>query len=172
MSEENKAIVRRQEEELFTQGNLDAADEIYAPNYVGHDPSNPEDIRGQEAAKQAAADYREAFPDLQVTIEELIAEGDKVAARVRFRGTHQGELEGIAPTGRRVESTGIVISRIEGGKIAEDWANFDDLGLMRQLGAISVSCLPYQAEMYGCYHAESFVCQFCGNHQVVKIQGG
>ena len=135
-AEENKAIVRRQEEELFTQGNLDAADEIFAPNYVGHDPSNPEDIRGLEAAKQAASDYRKAFPDLQVIIEELIAEGDKVAARVRFRGTHQGELEGIAPTDRRVESTGIVISRIEGGKIAEDWANFDDLGLMSQLGAI------------------------------------
>jgi predicted ester cyclase len=136
MPEENKAIVRRQEQELFTQGNLDAADEIYAPNYVGHDPSNPQDIHGLEAAKQAAADYRKAFPDLQVTIEELIAEGDKVAARVRFCGTHQGELEGIAPTGRRVESTGIIISRIEAAKIAEDWANFDDLGLMRQLGAI------------------------------------
>jgi predicted ester cyclase len=92
MSEENKAIVRRQEEEIHTQGNLDAADEIYAPNYVGHDPSNPEDIRGLEAAKQAAADYRKAFPDLQVTIEDLIAEGDKVATRVRYRGTHQGEL--------------------------------------------------------------------------------
>jgi predicted ester cyclase len=137
MSEENKAIVRRQEEELLTQGNLDAADEIYARNYVGHDPSNPEDIRGLEAAKQAAADYREAFPDPQVTIEDLIAEGDRVVARVRFRGTHLGELEGIAPTGRRVESTGIIISRIEGSKIAEDWANFDGLALMRQLGAIT-----------------------------------
>jgi len=135
-AEENKAIVRRQEEKLFTQGNLDAADEIYAPNYVGHDPTNPEDMRGLVAAKQAAADYREAFPDLQVTIEDLIAEGDKVAARVRFRGTHQGELEGLAPTGRRVESTGIVISRIEAGKIAEDWANFDDLGMMQQLRVI------------------------------------
>jgi predicted ester cyclase len=131
LSEENKAIVRRQEEELFTQGNLDAADEIYAPDYVGHDPSNPEDIRGLEAAKQAAADYRKAFPDLR------IAEGDKVAARLRFRGTHRGEVQGIAPTGRRVDCTGIVISRMEGGKIAEDWANFDDLGMMQQLGAIS-----------------------------------
>ena len=90
MYEENKAIIRRQEQEIFIQGNLDAADEIYAPNYVGHDPSNPEDIRGLEAAKQAAADYRKAFPDLQVTIEDLIAEGDKVATRVRFCGTHQG----------------------------------------------------------------------------------
>jgi predicted ester cyclase len=131
LSEENKAIVRRQEEELFTQGNLDAADEIYAPDYVGHNPSNPEDIRGLEAAKQAAADYRKAFPDLR------IAEGDKVAARLRFRGTHRGEVQGIAPTGRRVDCTGIVISRMEGGKIAEDWANFDDLGMMQQLGVIS-----------------------------------
>jgi steroid delta-isomerase-like uncharacterized protein len=135
-AEENKAVVLRQEEEIFTRGNLDAADEIYAPGYVGHDPSNPEDVWGPEAAKQAAADYRRAFPDLRVTVEDLIAEGDKVVARLRFRGTHLGELEGIAPTGRRVDCTGIVVSRMEGGKIAEDWANFDDLGLMRQLGAI------------------------------------
>jgi len=138
-SEENKAVVRRQEEELFTRGNLDAADEIYAPGYVGHDPSNPEDIRGLEAAKQAAADYRRAFPDLRVTLEDLIAEGDKVVARLRFRGTHRGELDGIAPTGRRVDCSGIVVSRMEGGKFAEDWANFDDLGMMRQLGVLPES---------------------------------
>ena len=136
MSEENKAIVRQQEEELFTQGNLDAADEVYAPDYVGHDPSNSEEVRGLEAAKRAASDYRQAFPDLRVTVEDLIAEGDRVAARLRFRGTHLGELDGIAPTGRRVDCTGIVISRIEEGKIAEDWANFDDLGMMQQLGLI------------------------------------
>ena len=136
LSEENKAIVRQQEEELFTQGNLDAADEVYAPDYVGHDPSNSEEVRGLEAAKRAASDYRQAFPELRVTVEALIAEGDRVAARLRFRGTHLGELDGIAPTGRRVDCTGIVISRIEEGKIAEDWANFDDLGMMRQLGLI------------------------------------
>jgi steroid delta-isomerase-like uncharacterized protein len=136
LSEENKAIVRQQEEELFTQGNLDATDEVYAPDYVGHDPSNSEEVRGLEAAKRAASDYRQAFPDLRVTVEDLIAEGDRVAARLRFRGTHLGELDGIAPTGRRVDCTGIVISRIEEGKIAEDWANFDDLGMMRQLGLI------------------------------------
>jgi steroid delta-isomerase-like uncharacterized protein len=136
LSEENKAIVRQQEEELFTQGNLDAADEVYAPDYVGHDPSNSEEVRGLEAAKRAASDYRQAFPDLRVTVEDLIAEGDRVAARLRFRGTHLGELDGIAPTGRRVDCTGIVISRIEEGKIAEDWANFDDLGMMQQLGLI------------------------------------
>ena len=136
MSEENKALVRREEEELFSGGNLDAAEEIYAADYVGHDPSNPEDVRGLEAAKQAASDYRQAFPDLQVSVEDLIAEGDRVAARLRFRGTHLGELDGIAPTGRRVDCSGIVISRMEGGKIAEDWANFDDLGMMQQLRLI------------------------------------
>ena len=134
MSEENKALIRRQEEELFSGGELETTEEIYAPDYVGHDPSNPQDVRGLEAAKQAAADYRRAFPDLRVTVEDLIAEGDKVAARLRFRGTHLEEMDGIAPTGKRVECTGIVISRIEGGRIAEDWANFDDLGMMRQLG--------------------------------------
>jgi len=136
VSEENKALVRREEEELFSGGNLDAAEEIYAADYVGHDPSNPEDVRGLQAAKQAASDYRQAFPDLQVSVEDLIAEGDRVAARLRFRGTHLGELDGIAPTGRRVDCTGIVISRIEEGKIAEDWANFDDLGMMQQLRVI------------------------------------
>jgi steroid delta-isomerase-like uncharacterized protein len=136
VSEEIKALVRRQEEDLFSGGNLELADEIYAPDYVGHDPSNPEEVRGLQAAKQAAADYRRAFPDLRVTVEDLIAEGDKVAARLRVRGTHLGDLNGIAPTGRRVDFTGIVISRVEGGRIAEDWANFDDLGMMRQLGVI------------------------------------
>ena len=136
MSEEIKALVRRQEEELFSGGNLELADEIYAPDYVGHDPSNPEEVWGLQAAKQAAADYRRAFPDLRVTVEDLIAEGDKVAARLRVRGTHLGDLNGIAPTGRRVDFTGIVISRVEGGRIAEDWANFDDLGMMQQLGLI------------------------------------
>jgi steroid delta-isomerase-like uncharacterized protein len=136
VSEENKALVRRQEEELFSGGNLDMADEIYAPDYVGHDPSNPEDVRGLQAAKQAASDYRQAFPDLRVTVEDLIAEGDRVAARLRFRGTHLGEMDGIAPTGKRVDCTGIVVSRIEKGKIVEDWANFDDLGMMQQLGLI------------------------------------
>lgn len=134
-AEENKAIVRREVEEIFVQGNLDAADEIYAPNYVGHDPTLPEDIRGVEGAKQYAAMYRNAFPDLEAIVEDQIAEGDKVATRYTVRGTHQGELEGIAPTGNRVEMTGIVIAHIADGRVVEDWANFDILGLMQQIGA-------------------------------------
>jgi steroid delta-isomerase-like uncharacterized protein len=136
-AEENKAIVRREHEEIWnSQGNLDAADEIYAPDYIGHDPSLPEDIRGVEAAREFAAMYRSAFPDLEFIIEDQIAEGDKVATRLTIRGTHQGELEGIDPTGNEVEIKGIVFSRIAEGKIAEDWGVFDILGLMQQIGAI------------------------------------
>jgi steroid delta-isomerase-like uncharacterized protein len=136
MSDENKAIVRREVKDLFGQGNLDAADEIYAPDYVGHTPDVPEDIRGVEAARQYAASFRNAFPDLQATVVDQLADGDKVATRFTGRGTHEGDLEGIAPTGNRMEITGIVISRIEGGKIVEDWTNYDGLGMMQQLGVI------------------------------------
>ncbi len=123
-AEENKALVRREQEELWNHtGNLEAADELFGPNQV-------------EAARQEAADFRRGFPDVVSTIEDLIAEGDKVVARWRSRATHRGEYMGVSPTGREVEFTGISVYRIEGGRIAEDWANFDDLGMMRQLGAI------------------------------------
>ena len=86
--------------------------------------------------KQYVSMYRSAFPDLQQTIEDQIAEGEKVATRLTGRGTHQGELMGIPPTGNRVEAPGIVINRISGGKIAESWANYDAMGMMQQLGVI------------------------------------
>src|SRR5215203_1646222 len=135
MSEqENKAVARREIEELYARGNLDAAEEIYAPNYVGHEPTSG-DIRGIEGAKQFAATFRQAFPDLQPTVEDQVAEGDKVVTRFSARGTHQGETEDFGPpTGNRMEITGITIERFAEGKIVEDWTNFDALGLMRQLG--------------------------------------
>jgi len=136
MSEKNKALVRREVEEVFSKGNIDAAHEIYAPDYVGHEPTSPEDIKGVEGARQFATTYREAFPDFQVTVEDQVAEGDRVATRFTARGTHQGELEGIAPTGNRVEVAGLAISCIAGGKVTEDWTNFDALGLMQQIGAV------------------------------------
>jgi steroid delta-isomerase-like uncharacterized protein len=136
MSEANKSLVRREMEEVFNQGNLDAAEDLYAPDYVIHDPTSPEDVRGVEGARHFAATYRQAFPDFQATVEDQVAEGDKVATRFTARGTHLGELEGIAPTGNRIEVTGINISRIAGGKIAEEWTNYDTLGLMQQIGAV------------------------------------
>jgi predicted ester cyclase len=122
--EENKALVRREQEELWNHtGNLDAADELFVPDYV-------------EAARQVAADFRRGFPDVVSTIEDLIAEGNKVVARWRSRATHWGEYMGVTPTGKNVEFTGISVYRIEGGKIAESWNSEDQFGLMRQLGAL------------------------------------
>jgi steroid delta-isomerase-like uncharacterized protein len=135
-TEENKILARRLSEEVYSRGNLDAADEIYAPDFVGHDPNSPEEMRSPEGVKQLAGAYRNAFPDLQVTIEDQVAEGDEVATRWRARGTHQGEMMGIAPTGNRVEMTGINFSRIAEGKIVEEWYNYDALGLMQQLGVV------------------------------------
>ena len=125
--EENKALVRREQEELWTYtGDLDAAEELFAPEQA-------------EAARQEAADFRQGFPDVVSTIEDLIAEGDKVVARWRSRATHRGEYMGIAPTGKEVEFMGISVYRIEAGKIAESWNVEDKLSLMRQIGAVPES---------------------------------
>jgi len=122
--EENKALVRREQEELWNHtGSLDAAVELFAPELA-------------EAARQEAADFRRGFPDVVSTIEDLIAEGDKVVARWRSRATHRGEYGGIPPTGKEVEFTGISVYRIEGERIGESWTIEDELGLMRQIGAV------------------------------------
>ena len=137
MSEENKAIARRAIEEVFSaQGNLDVADEIFAPNYVHHDPASPEDIRGPEGAKEFAGMYRSAFPDVRLSTQDQIAEGDMVATRWVASGTHEGEIMGIAPSGNRVTVAGTSIDRIVDGKIEETWDNYDALGMMQQIGAI------------------------------------
>ena len=139
MSEENKAVARRAFEEHFNTGNFDLAQEIFAADYVNHDPSLPRSGSGPEAANQAVRLYREAFPDAQITVEDQVAEGDKVATRWSARGTHQGELLGVGPTGNQVQITGISLSRIEDGRIAEDWIDYDALGMMQQIGAIPES---------------------------------
>jgi len=134
MSAENKALVRRLFEELWSKGNLIVADELFAANYLHHDPSTPDLGRGPEGEKKRATLYRNAFPDLRVTIDDLIVEGDTVVTRWTARATHKGELRGIAPTGRQITVTGISIARISGGKFVEGWVNWDALGLMQQLG--------------------------------------
>lgn len=135
MSEENKALARRWAD-IFAQGNLDLVDEIFAPDFVGHDPAMPEDIRGVEGARDFYSVYLSAFPDAEVTIEDQLAEGDTVATRWTGRGTHRGELMGVPPSGNRVEVAGISIARIEGGKVAEEWDLYDALGMMQQIGAV------------------------------------
>jgi steroid delta-isomerase-like uncharacterized protein len=136
MSEENKALARRWAD-IMDQGNLDLVEEIYAPDYVGHDPAMPEDIRGVEGAREFYSMYRSAFPDAEITIEEQLAEGDTVATRWTGRGTHQGELMGVPPGGNRLEVMGVSISRIEGGKIVEEWDIYDALGMMQAISAFA-----------------------------------
>lgn len=132
MSEENKALARRSWE---APDNLNIIDEVYAPDLIWHDPG--QEIRGTEEAKRYISTYKSAFPDLSVTVEDEIAEGDKVVTRWTIRGTHQGEIEEFGPpTGRQVEMKGISISRIEGGKIVEEWNSYDNLAVMQQLGLV------------------------------------
>ena len=138
MSEENKAILRRVTDEVFTRGNLDVVDELLAPDYVLHDPGVPGgELRGTESFKQQwVSMFRSAFPDLQLSVEDQVAEGDKVVTRYTGRGTHQGELMGIPPTNNEAVVSGIIISRVSDGRIEEEWNNFDALGMMQQLGVI------------------------------------
>jgi steroid delta-isomerase-like uncharacterized protein len=137
MSESNKAIVRRLFEEVWNKGNLQVADELFGPNYAHHDPSTPDVGRGPEGEKKRATLYRNAFQDLRLTIEELFADGETVAVRWNCRGTHKGELSGLAPTGKQISITGISIARFAGGKMVEGWVNWDALGLMQQLGVVA-----------------------------------
>jgi steroid delta-isomerase-like uncharacterized protein len=136
MSEHNKAIVRRLFTELWNNGNLLVADEIFAPNYAHYDPSTPDFGRGPDSEKKRAALYRTAFPDLHLTIEDVIAEGETVMTRWSCRGTHKGDLNGIAPTGKHITITGLTVARVSNGKIVEGYVNWDALGLMQQLGVV------------------------------------
>jgi steroid delta-isomerase-like uncharacterized protein len=136
MSDANKNVVRRLFEEVWSKGNLSVADELFAPSYTHHDPSTPDVGRGPESEKLRATLYRTAFPDLRLTIEDLIAEGETVMARWSCRGTHKGDLGGIAPTGKQFTISGISIARFASGKMVEGWINWDALGLMQQLGVV------------------------------------
>ena len=134
-SEHGRTIARRFTEDLWDKGDLSVADEIIAPNFVDHDP-----VSGQGAGlggyKEMVGAFRAAFPDLRVRNEDVLAEGDKVVARWTARGTHDGALMNIPPTGRQVRLKGIDILRVEGGKIVERWGEFDALGMLHQLGVI------------------------------------
>jgi steroid delta-isomerase-like uncharacterized protein len=135
MSEENKAVVRRFNElveEYWRTGDADAFDEIVASDFVHHAPGLPPDLEGM---KQALPMFRAAFPDMRLTEEDVIAEGDQVVDRVTVRGTHEGELMGVPPSGNRVEFMETHISRIADGKIVERWGQWDALGMMQQVGA-------------------------------------
>jgi steroid delta-isomerase-like uncharacterized protein len=135
-TEANKAVVRRYMEEFWNKGDMDTADEIIDPEYIHYSAGVP-DVIGLEDAKQSIAEFRTAFPDLQWTVDDIFAEGDKVVVRETFRGTHTGgEFMGIPTTGKQMTMTGIAIARIAGGKVVEGRGDYDMLGAMQQLGVI------------------------------------
>jgi steroid delta-isomerase-like uncharacterized protein len=136
MSELNKKVVRRLFEEVWNKGNLPLADELFTPNYAHHDSSTLDVGRGPESEKKRATLYRTAFPDIRFSIEDIIAEGETVMVRWSCRGTHRGDLSGVAPTGKQFNISGVSIARFANGKMAEGWVNWDALGLMQQLGVV------------------------------------
>ena len=138
-AEENKAVVRRFLEGIFSQGNPDVVDELADPDFVVHDPSSEAGDVDAQGVKESIAWSQNAFPELRVTIEDQVAEGDKVATRWRVSGTHQGEMMGAAPTGNQVTFAGTQTDYLSGGKIVESWSNWDTLGMLGQIGAVPAS---------------------------------
>lgn len=134
--ETHKALARRFREELYNTGNVAIASEICDRDYIQHslDPLTPDFGNGPEAMRQTVLMYRNAFPDARCTIEDLVVQGDRVVARWTARGTNTGSLGNLAPTGKRVEVTGMDLLRISNGKIRECWTNWDTMGMMQQLG--------------------------------------
>ena len=131
----NKALLRRMVDEVLNRKNLDVIPELVADNYIDRNAAAGQP-QGIQAFIQARTNRNTAFPDWHVTLEDVIAEDNKVVARATGRGTHQGPFMGIAATGKSVATTWTVIYRIADGKLAEHWINSDDVGLLRQLGAI------------------------------------
>ena len=135
--EENKAIIRRWLEEGWTNGNLSVADELIDPGFIAHVAGGQAVPSGPDGVKQIVAAWRTGFPDGHMVIDDLIGEADKVVIRMTWRGTHQGDFYGIAPTNRQVSVTSIGIDRVVNGKIVEGWGEVDMLGMYQQLGVIA-----------------------------------
>ncbi len=136
-TEDNKALAKRWLEEVWNQGDLSLVDELIAANYVLHDPTRP-GLRGRTGIKESIALFRTAFPDLHFTIEDQVAERERVVTRYSIEGTHLGPIMGIVATGKHGTITGIdiYIYRIADGKIEEAWSNWDTLRLLQQMGVI------------------------------------
>lgn len=136
MSEQNRALVRRFIDEVFNQGRLEVAEELLAPDYVHHDPATGERGSGIEGLEHMVGYYRQAFPDFHISLEDQMSTEDRVVERWTGRGTHQGPLRELPPTGRSISAQGISIHRIANGRIAETWTCFDSAAMLRQIGAI------------------------------------
>ena len=141
----NKAIVRRWFEEVWNQGREETIDELFATHGIGYGLGDTEaPVHGPAEIKPFVRNLRGALPDIHMKIEDSIAEGDKVTVRITVEGTHKGGQLGVAPTGRRIRIEGIVVIRIANGQLVEGWNSWDQLGLLRQIGALPVQKGPDQ----------------------------
>jgi predicted ester cyclase len=141
-TQENKEKARRLLEEAFGGGKLEIVEEVLDPDFVCYDPNSESGaVKGADTIKQEIEWFRNGMPDLTYTVEDQVAEGDKVVTRYRATGTHQGEFFGMAPTGKSIEMSGIQIDRFDekSGKMVEEWPEYDMLGAMKQMGAIPES---------------------------------
>jgi len=134
MSRDIKSIARKVFEDVQTEGNVALIKSLVTQDYVGHTPLG--DIHGPEGARRFDAILKSTFPDMRVTVKDQIAEGDRVATRWVLQGTHQGEFQGVQPTGKRVTMTGMTIFRVANGKLIEGWTHPDLLGVMQHIGAV------------------------------------
>lgn len=135
MSSANREVVRRHYEDGVNRGDMDVATECFATDYVNHLPGEPEPQRGIEAWKAMFQSFRTGFPDMATRLEDVFSDGDKVAVRHHWTGTHLGEYGGVPATGVRISFTGNDIYRVVGGKIVEEWSEYDELNILRQIGA-------------------------------------
>jgi steroid delta-isomerase-like uncharacterized protein len=133
-SRDKKTLPQRCFREILNEGRLEVADEIVAPHFLLHSPTRPEPFEGPEGFKEFVTDLRRGFPDLNITIEQVIGEGDFVSIRSRVEGTHLGKYRGIPPTGRRIAQSQLHLFHVRDGQINETWQEIDGLGIMQQLG--------------------------------------
>ncbi|GAA4884849.1 ester cyclase [Actinomycetospora straminea] len=136
-TQQNKELVARQFDEMWNGDKWDALEEMFASDYVNHDPYNGDQGRGPESFKTRVQAYRAVLADFDLRIVRQLAEGDLVSTYWSLRGTHAGEIEGTAPTGRSVSFEGQLMSRIDDGRFVEEWVNWDTLGFLREIGALS-----------------------------------
>jgi steroid delta-isomerase-like uncharacterized protein len=143
-TEENKAIIRRMTEEVYNQGTVERADYFFADSYVHHDLASPH-VRDRDGLKAALRAFLTGCPDLHITIDQLLAEGDMVTKRWTYHATHTGDLAGFPPTSNHITMSGLELFRLEGGTIAECWLAYDNLCLLQQLGVIPAAEQAQQA---------------------------
>lgn len=144
-TEENKAIISRMTEEFYNEGNIESADHFFADTYMHHDPASPQ-VRDRNGLKEVVRAFRTGCPDLHITSDQLLAEGDMVTKRWTYHATHTGDLSGMPPTGKHITMSGLELFRLADGKIVEAWVAYDNLSLMQQLGVIPT---PEQARQVG-----------------------